>query len=62
MAFAAREIPPNFDEILEAKRLFEEAIFYVKTQTNEYKKSKLQTRSIIEQHLEQAKDLLKRRQ
>ena len=62
MAFAARKIPPSFDEILEAKRLFEEAISYVKAPTDEDKGPNLRIRLTIEHHLDQAKDLLNRRQ
>ena len=63
MAFAARKIPPDFDEILEAKRLFEEAISSIKTiktPTAVDKKAKQRTQLILEQHLEQAKELLLR--
>jgi hypothetical protein len=59
MAFAARKIRPDFEEIRAATKLFEEARFYVKDASdNEETRVAM---AIIEQHLQQAQVLLGRR-
>ena len=61
MAFAARKAPPDFDEIEQAKALFQQALDYVKLlpeSSRKDKESKLEVKTTVQVHLEQAKKLL----
>ena len=58
MAFAVREVPTNFDEIKQAKALFEEAQSYVPEQAHDAIEVKHYANKILRSHLEQANRLL----
>ena len=62
MAFAARKVPPDFDEIKEAKALFKEALSHTKSlseRTRYERESKRMTKKIFRFHLQEADRLLK---
>ena len=58
MAFAVRKVPTNFDEIKQAKTLFEEAQSYVPEQAHDAIEVKHYANKILRSHLEQANRLL----